>query len=114
MDGLMILRTFAAVTTVLAAALVAANSNARTTVSCFVIFIIASLAWMSDGWLLINVLGVWRWLPKRLRKRFSYERAQSQYPSRHRNALLIATAALAPSAMAMDTSRTSRDTSPAT
>jgi hypothetical protein len=78
MDELMILTRFAAVTTVLAAALVAANWNARTTVAGFVTFIIASLAWMADGWLesktslviqnfillLINVLGVWRWLPK--------------------------------------------------
>jgi hypothetical protein len=38
--------------------------------------------------------------------------AQSQNPSRRRQALLIATAALAPSAMATATSRTSRDTSP--
>ena len=49
-DKLMILRTFAAVTTVLAAALVAANWNARLTVADFVIFMIASIAWMADGW----------------------------------------------------------------
>jgi hypothetical protein len=49
MEELMIL--FAAVTTVLAAALVAANWNARITVAGFVIFIVASLAWMADGWL---------------------------------------------------------------
>lgn len=56
----------------------AANWHARVMVSGFTSFIIASLAWMSDGWLeakasliiqnaillLINVLGVWRWLPK--------------------------------------------------
>jgi hypothetical protein len=78
MDALMILRTFSAVTTVLAAALVAANLNARVTVTGFVIFIVASIAWMADGWLeskaslviqnvillLINTLGVWRWFPK--------------------------------------------------
>jgi hypothetical protein len=78
MDELMILRTFAAVTTVLAAALVAANLNARITVAGFMIFIVASVAWMVDGWLeakaslviqnvillLINVIGVWRWSPK--------------------------------------------------
>ena len=78
MDPLMTLRTSAAVMTVIAAALVAANWNARLTVARFLIFIIASLAWMIDGWLeskaslviqngvllLINVLGVWRWLPK--------------------------------------------------
>jgi NaMN:DMB phosphoribosyltransferase len=51
MEELTILRTFAAVTTVLAAALVAANWNARITVAGFVIFIAASLAWMADGWL---------------------------------------------------------------
>ena len=78
MDELMVLRTFAAVTTVAAAALVAANLNARVTVAGFAIFIAASIAWMVDGWLetktsliiqnaillLINVIGVWRWLPK--------------------------------------------------
>ena len=74
----MTLRTSAAVMTVIAAALVAANWNARLPVAGFIIFIIASLAWMIDGWLeskaslviqngvllLINVLGVWRWLTK--------------------------------------------------
>jgi len=78
MDELIILRTFAAVTTVLAASLVAANLNARVTVAGFIIFIVASTAWMVDGWLetkaslviqnvillMINVIGVWRWLPK--------------------------------------------------
>jgi hypothetical protein len=78
MEVLTVLRTFSAVTTVLAAALVAANWNARVTVTGFVIFIVASIAWMIDGWLedkasliiqnvillLINVIGVWRWLPK--------------------------------------------------
>ena len=37
--------------TVIAAALAAANWNARLTVGGFIIFIIASLAWMIDGWL---------------------------------------------------------------
>ena len=78
MDELMILRTFASVTTVLAASLVAANLNARITVAGFMIFIVASVTWMVDGWLeaktslviqnvillLINVIGVWRWSPK--------------------------------------------------
>jgi hypothetical protein len=71
MDELAILRTFAACTTILAAAMVAANMNARITVAGFVIFIVASVAWMADGWLenksslviqnaillLINILG---------------------------------------------------------
>jgi hypothetical protein len=78
MDGMTALRTFAAVTTIIAAALVAANWNARVMVAGFSIFIVASLAWMADGWLenkaslviqnvillLINAIGVWRWLPR--------------------------------------------------
>ena len=78
MDELVILRGFAAGVTIVAAALVAANWNARVTVAGFAIFIVASLAWMTDGWLerktslvlqnavllLINALGVWRWLPR--------------------------------------------------
>jgi hypothetical protein len=78
METMVLLRTFAAVTTIIAAALVAANWNARVMVAGFVIFLIASIAWMADGWLegkaslviqnvillLINVLGVWRWLPR--------------------------------------------------
>jgi hypothetical protein len=57
---------------------VAANLNARITVAGFIIFIVASIAWMIDGWLeskaslviqnvillLINAIGVWRWFPK--------------------------------------------------
>jgi multisubunit Na+/H+ antiporter MnhG subunit len=78
MEELSILRTFAGATTVLAAALVAANVNARITVAGFMIFIVASIGWMADGWLetktslvipsvillLINAIGVWRWFPK--------------------------------------------------
>ena len=78
MEDLAVLRTVAAMTTVLAAALVAANLNARITVAGFIIFIVASIAWMIDGWLeskaslviqnvillFINVIGVWRWYPK--------------------------------------------------
>ena len=75
MEELSILRTFAEATTVLAAALVAANVNARITVAGFMLCIVA---WMADGWLetktslviqnvillLINAIGVWRWFPK--------------------------------------------------
>ena len=78
MDAMMLLRTFAAATTIIAAALVAANWNARLMVAGFALFIVAALAWMADGWiegkaslviqnvilLAINVLGVWRWLPR--------------------------------------------------
>jgi hypothetical protein len=78
MDELTILRTVATCTTILAAAMVAANMNARITVAGFAIFIVASIAWMADGWfenksslvirnailLLVNIQGVWRWLPR--------------------------------------------------
>jgi hypothetical protein len=78
MDELTILRTIAACTTIVAAAMVAANINARITVAGFAIFTAASIAWLADGWfesksslviqnvilLVINVLGVWRWLPR--------------------------------------------------
>ena len=74
----MMLRTSAAVMTVIAAALVAANWNARSWSRDLLSSSSAPLAWMIDGWLeskaslviqngvllLINVLGVWRWLPK--------------------------------------------------
>jgi hypothetical protein len=83
MDAMMLLRAFAAVTTIVAAALVAANRNARVMVAGFVIFIVASLAWMADGWLegkaslviqnaillVINGLGVWRWFPRAEKER---------------------------------------------
>jgi hypothetical protein len=73
-----ILRAAAAAITIIAAAMVAANMNARITVCGFAIFIAASIAWIADGvleaktslviqnvvLLLINVLGVWRWLPR--------------------------------------------------
>jgi len=78
MDSMMILRALAAMLTVLAATLVAANLSPRTMVWGFSIFILASIAWIADGWLegkaslvlqnavllLVNILGVWRWLPK--------------------------------------------------
>ena len=78
MDELTILRTVAACTTIIAAAMVAANINARITVAGFAIFTVASIAWLADGWfesksslviqnvilLVINVLGIWRWLPR--------------------------------------------------
>jgi uncharacterized membrane protein YphA (DoxX/SURF4 family) len=78
MDELTILRTVAACTTIVAAAMVAANINARISVAGFAIFTVASIAWMADGWfesksslviqnvilLVINVLGIWRWLPR--------------------------------------------------
>jgi len=78
MDPMTIIRAVGAILTVLAAAMVAANLSPRTMVWGFSIFILASIAWIADGWLegkaslviqnavllLINILGVWRWLPK--------------------------------------------------
>ena len=78
MDAMILLRTFAAATTIIAAGLVAANWNARLMIAGFALFILAALAWMADGWLegkaslviqnvillAINILGVWRWFPR--------------------------------------------------
>jgi len=72
------LRLAAAVLTISAAVMVAVNWSARVTVIGFVVFIAASLAWLLDGWmenkpslmiqnavlLLINIAGVYRWLPR--------------------------------------------------
>jgi hypothetical protein len=73
----LIVKGLAACTAVFAAAMVAAKVNARVAVAGFVLFVTGSIAWLADGWfesktslviqnaiLLINVLGVWRWLPK--------------------------------------------------
>lgn len=76
--SLEVLRTVAAAMTIIAAAMVAANWNARITVCGFALFIAASIAWIADGimepksslviqnavLLVINALGVWRWLPR--------------------------------------------------
>jgi uncharacterized membrane protein len=78
MDAMELLRLFAAVTTVAAAIMVALNWSPRVTVWGFAVFIVASIAWMVDGWLeakaslliqnavllLVNIAGVYRWLPR--------------------------------------------------
>jgi ABC-type multidrug transport system fused ATPase/permease subunit len=78
MDTLEIIRLVGAVTTVIGAFMVAVNISARITVIGFGVFILASIAWMVDGWLegkaslliqnaallLINIAGVYRWLPR--------------------------------------------------
>ena len=78
MDKMEVLRLIAASTTVIAAIMVAANWSPRVTMAGFVIFIVASLAWMLDGWLdgkasllvqnlillFVNIAGVYRWLPR--------------------------------------------------
>lgn len=78
MASMELLRLFASATTVVAAILVAINVSPKVTVAGFVVFIAASIAWMADGWLddkaslliqnaillLVNIAGVWRWLPK--------------------------------------------------
>ena len=78
MDTMEILRLFAATTTIAAAVMVALNWSARVTVLGFAVFIAASIAWMIDGWLegkvslliqiavllLVNIAGVYRWLPR--------------------------------------------------
>jgi hypothetical protein len=78
MDALSILRTLAAILTVIAACMVASNWSPRVMVSGFVVFVAASVAWILDGWLEakpslviqnvvllgVNIFGIWRWLPK--------------------------------------------------
>lgn len=78
MDGMEILRLVASVTTVVAAIMVALNWSPRLTVMGFGVFILASIAWLIDGWLenkaslviqnavllLVNIAGVYRWLPR--------------------------------------------------
>ena len=78
MDGLEPIRLVGSVTTVVGAILVAVNWSPRVTVAGFGIFIIASVAWMIDGWfetkpslriqngilLTVNLAGVYRWLPR--------------------------------------------------
>lgn len=78
MEWMEMLRLFAAVTTVAAVVMVALNWSARVTVLGFAVFIAASIAWMVDGWLedkaslliqnavllLVNIAGVYRWLPR--------------------------------------------------
>jgi len=78
MDSLSILRAIAVVLTVSSAAMVAANWTPRTTFLGFGVGVFASIAWMADGWmenkvsllvqnfvfLIINIVGVVRWLPK--------------------------------------------------
>lgn len=78
MTSMEVLRLFASVTTVVAAILVAINVSPKVAVAGFLVFIAASIAWIADGWfdnkasllfqnailLLVNIAGVWRWLPK--------------------------------------------------
>ena len=81
MDWLSIIRTFATVITIIASVLVAINVSAMTTAVGFLIFIAASITWILAGWmdglaslviqnsilLLVNIAGVYRWLPRATR-----------------------------------------------
>lgn len=72
------LRALAAVLTIVAACMVASNWSPKTMVAGFSVFVLASIAWIIDGWLegkaslvlqnvvllAVNVFGIWRWLPK--------------------------------------------------
>lgn len=82
MDWIMVLKGFASVTTVVAAILVAANLSPKVMVAGFAIFVVSSLAWIAAGWfetqpslylqnavlLLVNIAGIWRWLPRAARE----------------------------------------------
>lgn len=68
----------AAVTTIVAAILVASNYSPRIVISGFSVFVAASLLWIASGvldekmslvvqnvvLLLVNLFGIWRWWPK--------------------------------------------------
>lgn len=78
MDALDALKAFASLATIVAAILVASNYSPKTMVAGFAIFIAASLAWIAVGWLdseqsllwqnivllIVNLVGVVRWLPR--------------------------------------------------
>jgi hypothetical protein len=78
MDLMTLLRAFAAIVTVTGAILVAVNWSPRVTVLGFSVFVVASIAWMIDGWLedkaslvvqnaillFVNIGGIYRWLPR--------------------------------------------------
>ena len=78
MDWFDVLHAAAAVMTVVAAVLVAVNASARVTAAGFIVFVFASISWILAGWsdrspslviqntilLLVNIAGVYRWLPR--------------------------------------------------
>jgi uncharacterized membrane protein YphA (DoxX/SURF4 family) len=78
MDPMTLLRASAAIATVTGAILVASNWSPRITMLGFSVFVVASIAWMIDGWfedkaslivqnailLLVNIGGIYRWLPR--------------------------------------------------
>lgn len=73
-----VLKGIASFTTVIAAILVASNWSPKVMVAGFAVFVVASLAWIGAGWfenqpslyvqniilLLVNVFGIYRWLPR--------------------------------------------------
>ncbi len=78
MDAVHALKGLASAATVVAALMIAANWSPRAMVAGFSIFVFASIAWIISGWienqpsiylqnfvlLLINVFGIYRWLPR--------------------------------------------------
>jgi hypothetical protein len=71
-------KAFASLTTVIAAMLVASNWSPKVMVAGFSVFVVSSLSWIGAGWvenqpslyvqnlvlLLVNVIGIIRWLPR--------------------------------------------------
>ncbi len=78
MDWMGLLKAFASLSTIVAAILVASNLSAKVMVAGFSIFVMASLSWIAAGWLddepslylqnivllIVNIAGIFRWLPK--------------------------------------------------
>lgn len=98
MDPESIANWLAPIATTIAAIMVAANAGTRITGYGFVVFCIGSIAWTAVGYfndqpnliwqnlilLLINVIGIWRWLG--LRARYEKGAAVATNRSLHRNA----------------------------
>jgi hypothetical protein len=75
---LSVVNTIGAITTVVAAILIASNYSPKVMVAGFAVFVVASLVWMLSGsldskpsliiqnavLLVVNLVGIWRWLPR--------------------------------------------------
>lgn len=75
---LAIVNTLGAITTIVAAIMIASNYSPKVMVIGFAVFVIASLMWVWSGYLdekpslivqnavllLVNLAGIWRWLPR--------------------------------------------------
>lgn len=78
MEFVTVLKAAASITTIVAAILVASNWSAKIMVAGFSVFVVASVLWIAAGWsenepslyiqnlvlLVVNIVGIFRWLPR--------------------------------------------------